>query len=93
MVSLQSEVFKKLSKLEQNSLPAHQNAQFYRHRWWQNEAGWKNILNNLRLIVQPKIFLCLLTPWLLVFPIPNLMQGLLELVDIMNEFKPYLPSG
>lgn len=93
MVSLESETFKKLSQSSDNSPPNHQNTQFERHPWWQNETGWKNILNNLRLIVQPKIFFCLLTPWLLIFPIPNLMQGLLDLVNIMNEFKPYLPSG
>jgi hypothetical protein len=31
--------------------------------------GWKNILNNLRLIIQPVIFFHLITPWLKVFQI------------------------
>ena len=25
---------------------------FYYHQQWNNECGWKNVLNNLRLIVQ-----------------------------------------
>jgi SRSO17 transposase len=32
---------------------AHQ--QFVQHPWWENQSGWKNLLNNLRLIIQPLI--------------------------------------
>ncbi len=53
----------------------------------------RRILNNLRLIVQPKIFLCLISPRLEVFPIPNLVKGFLVLIGILNQFKPYLPDG
>ncbi|MFB8789908.1 MAG: hypothetical protein U7123_13910 [Potamolinea sp.] len=27
--------------------------QFSQHQWWNQETGWKNVLNNLRLIIQP----------------------------------------
>jgi hypothetical protein len=30
--------------------------------------GWKNALNNLRLIIQPTILLWLISPWLDIFP-------------------------
>jgi SRSO17 transposase len=93
MVSLQSEIFKKLCTIEENTPLSTFVDSFRLHRWWQNETGWKNVLNNLRLIIQPKIFLCLLTPWLEVFPIPKLSIGFLHLINIMNEFKPYLPDG
>jgi hypothetical protein len=26
---------------------------FAQHPWWENQRGWKNLLNNLRLIGQP----------------------------------------
>jgi hypothetical protein len=26
---------------------------FSEHRWWESGQGWKNILNNLRLVLQP----------------------------------------
>jgi hypothetical protein len=32
---------------------AHQ--QVAQHPWWNNQRGWKNLLNNLRLISQPLI--------------------------------------
>ncbi|BAZ70892.1 transposase (plasmid) [Fischerella sp. NIES-4106] len=93
MVSLQSGAFRSLSQSRENSQADHQNNRFTQHPWWQNETGWKNILNNLRLIIQPKILLCLISPTLEVFTIPDLMRGFLQLVEIMNEFKPYFPDG
>jgi SRSO17 transposase len=30
---------------------------FPEHKWWDEGKGWKNVLNNLRLIIQPYIFL------------------------------------
>lgn len=93
LVSFQTEAFKKLSQPEEDSLAYNQNHQFTLHPWWQSDLAWKNVLNNLRLIIQPKIFLCLITPWLQVFAIPDLLRGFLHLIEIMNEFKPYVPDG
>jgi hypothetical protein len=28
-------------------------AKFSQHQWWDEGSGWKNILDNLRLIIQP----------------------------------------
>ncbi len=57
---------------------------FAEHPLWDENYGWKNILNNLRLIVQPLIFFNLIKPWLKVFPIPQLSTGFSYLISIMN---------
>jgi len=61
--------------------------QFQQHRWWENTRSWKSTLNNLRLIIQPYIFSCLITPWLEVFKIPGLRRGLCRLIYYMNDFR------
>jgi len=37
--------------------------------------SWKQVLNNLRLVIQPSVILNLLQPWLELFPIPRLSAG------------------
>ncbi len=64
---------------------------FSQHRWWDNGQGWKNKLNNLRLLLQPYVFHCLLLPWLLLFAIPGLRTGFTELIGMMNLFHAALP--
>ncbi|MBH8553680.1 IS701 family transposase, partial [Nostocaceae cyanobacterium CENA357] len=100
MISLQSEPFKRLrhyqndnTSHETDSVPDEITDKFCLHSWWHHETSWKSTLNNLRLIIQPKIFFCLISPWLEVFRIPDLVKGFLVLTRIMNEFKPYLPDG
>jgi hypothetical protein len=44
-------------------------------------------LNNLRLLIQPFIFWCLLEPWLHVFPIPGLKRSFFKLMAYMNDFR------
>jgi SRSO17 transposase len=65
---------------------------FQEHRWWDNGQGWKNKLNNLRLMLQPYVFHCLLFPWFLLFDIPGLRAGFRELISIMNLFHAALPT-
>jgi SRSO17 transposase len=78
MVSLFAEQFN-------NSCPlAHQ--QFVHHPWWDNHSGWKNLLNNLRLIIQPLICSNWLKRWLEVFPIAPLHIGFEQLTRQMNAF-------
>ena len=60
-------------------------------RWWDFGQGWKHILNNLRLILQPYVFYCLLLPWLLLFDIPGFRAGFSQLIDIMNSLHAALP--
>ncbi|MEO1211370.1 MAG: IS701 family transposase [Cyanobacteria bacterium J06638_20] len=49
---------------------------FPQHSAWDPGNGWKNWLNNLRLILLPWVSSNRLNPWLKVFPIPELVQGL-----------------
>lgn len=63
---------------------AHQ--QFVQHPWWDNQRGWKNLLNNLRLIIQPFICSNWLKQWLKVFPIASLHVGFEQLTHRMNAF-------
>ena len=64
---------------------------FSQHPWWDPGQGWKNTLNNLRLVLQPYVCSCLLLPWLLVFDIPYLRTGFAELTGIMNLFHASIP--
>jgi len=59
-------------------------SKFREHQWWGFGQGWKNLLNNLRLVMQPYYFFNLLKPWLRVFPITHLSIGFLTLIALMN---------
>ena len=61
---------------------------FKKHVRWELSTTWKSALNNLRLLIQPFIFWCLLEPWLYVFPIPGLKRGFFKLMAYMNDFHP-----
>jgi SRSO17 transposase len=60
---------------------------------WDEKLGWKNLLNNLRLILEPFVCYNRIKTWLKVFPIPQLERGLLQLISLMNVFgkRLYLP--
>nr|MDZ8098107.1 IS701 family transposase [Nostoc sp. DedSLP01] len=57
------------------------------------ESGWKNTLNNLRLIIQPLLLFWLIYPWLSIFPNSDLLLGFNHLIAAMNQFKPCYASG
>ncbi|WOD37201.1 IS701 family transposase [Nodosilinea sp. E11] len=59
---------------------------FTHHSAWGAGNGWKNWLNNLRLILLPWVSSNLLKPWLKIFPIPKLEQGFQTLTGLMNLF-------
>jgi SRSO17 transposase len=59
---------------------------FTQHCWWDNQSGWKNLLNNLRLVIQPLICCNWLKRWLEVFPIASLEAGFEQLTAKMNDF-------
>ncbi len=61
------------------------------HHHWDFKTGWKNLLNNLRLIVQPFVASRLMQFWLKVFPIPELSVGLNRLITFMNRFPGAIP--
>ncbi|MEO1523465.1 MAG: IS701 family transposase [Cyanobacteria bacterium J06633_2] len=78
MVSLFADAFNDSCPL------SHQ--QFVQHPWWESQSGWKNHLNNLRLIIQPLICFNWLKQWLKVFPTPLLRSGFEHLSNLMNQF-------
>jgi hypothetical protein len=66
---------------------------FSNHKQWNHDSGWKNTLNNLRLIVQPLLLFWLIYPWVKVFPNSDLLLGFNHLISTMNQFKPFFSSG
>ncbi len=67
-------------------------AQFKFHPHWDNGRGWKNILNNLRLILQPYQFFNSINLWLRVFPISQLSIGFSILIALMNHLDGAIPD-
>jgi SRSO17 transposase len=63
------------------------------HQQWSDKKGWKNTLNNLRLIIQPTITLSLIAPWLEVFPNTHLLKGFRELIELIACSFTYFPTG
>lgn len=89
LVSFQANEFKSAAKkqAENNSISPSPIEQFSQHSWWELGTNWKSALNNLRLIIQPYVFWCLVELWLRVFPIPGMKRGFFKLIGIMNGFR------
>lgn len=70
MISLNSPAFLSLKKSVQIETEGQENSHvdFSNHQQWNHECGWKNVLNNLRLIIQPLLLFWLIYPWLDIFP-------------------------
>ena len=66
---------------------------YQQHPWWEHSHNWKSTLNNLRLIIGPYIFYCLIKPWLEVFEIPGLRRGLCKLIYDLNDFRTLFRDG
>jgi SRSO17 transposase len=95
MISLNSPAFLALHEsqpIETESQKSHW-VDFSNHRQWNHESGWKNVLNNLRLIVQPLLLFWLIYPWVDIFPNSNLLLGFNHLISAMNQFKFFYSSG
>lgn len=94
MISLNSPAFLGLNinQIEPDS-QENSDVDFSNHPQWNHECGWKNTLNNLRLIVQPLLLFWLIYPWLNIFPNSNLLLGFNQLINTMNQFKPCYSSG
>ncbi|MEH2466428.1 IS701 family transposase [Nostoc sp.] len=95
MISLNSSAFLDLNKSDHIEIEVQENSDvdFSNHKLWNHECGWKNTLNNLRLIVQPLLLFWLIYPWLDIFPNSNLLLGFNHLIAVMNQFKPGFASG
>jgi SRSO17 transposase len=95
MISLNSPAFlgiKKSHKTETN-LEKSNSVNCSKHQQWNHQGGWKNALNNLRLIVQPLLLFWLIDPWLDIFPNSDLLLGFNHLISAMNGFKLFYSSG
>ena len=55
------------------------------HELWDKGKGWKSLLNNIQLILQPYFYFNLILKWLKVFPIPQLSLGFPRLIAKINE--------
>jgi SRSO17 transposase len=87
MVSLSTPAF--LSLQESSSIdtnPVKEAPNFSSHQDWNHTSGWKNCLNNLRLIIQPVVLLWMIYPWLKVFPNRDLLLGFHRLIAVANQF-------
>ena len=78
MVSLFADSFNDQCPLSQQA--------FTQHPWWEQQRGWKNLLNNLRLIIQPLICWNRLKPWTQVFPNKALRRGFQSLIQKMQKW-------
>lgn len=90
LVSLQADYFQSCLESPESSSQEASRAIlecFGQHLCWEAGTTWKSALNNLRLIIQPYIFYCLLAPWLEVFSIPGLKRGFFRLMMHMNYFR------
>ena len=95
MISLNSQAFLALNKSSQMTTKIEENSSvdFYNHKLWNHECGWKNTLNNLRLILQPLLLFWVIHPWLNIFPNSDLFLGFNHLISAMNQFKPSSAPG
>jgi len=85
LVSLHSQNLHNMEGKGINELTDPIVSKFREHQWWGFGQCWKNLLNNLRLVMQPCQFFNLLKPWFRVLPITHLLIGLLTLIALMNR--------
>lgn len=92
LVSIQAsyfQFFQQLSTIPNSEIssPSSNIYQYSQHPYWQSGTTWKSALNNLRLIIQPFIFYCLIQLWLKVINIPGMRRCFLQLINFMNNFR------
>ncbi len=58
---------------------------FKNHELWDQGKGWKSLLNNIQLLLQPYLYFNFILKWLKVFKIPQLSLGFLKLIAKINE--------
>ncbi len=88
MVSLNSQPFLSLNQQHTSKVKnKKKSVDFSIHQQWNCDNGWKNTLNNLRLILQPTLLLWLILPWLDIFPNSKLLLGLNHLINSINQFE------
>lgn len=94
MISLNTKAFLALnSPVLDHSEVTQKSIDFSSHPQWNHQIGWKNVLNNFRLIIQPTLLLWLVFPWLEISPNSSLLLGFHRLISIMNQFSSLTLSG
>lgn len=94
MISLNSEALRSLSECSSREFESQKTTtDLSNHPQWNHKEGWKNVLNNLRLMIQPTIILWLIVPWLEVFPNRNLLVGFHKLIQNINQSQFYFLDG
>lgn len=95
MISLNSPAFLALNQRSQSQPQVKEKTavDFSNHQLWNHDSGWKNTLNNLRLIIQPLLLFSSIYPWLNIFPNSDLFLGFNHLINTMNQFKLFYASG
>ncbi len=95
MISLNSPAFLGLNQSHKIETEVQENSSvdFANHQQWNSGYGWKNTINNWRLIIQPLLLFWLIYPWLDIFPNSHLLLGFNHLIAAMNQFKPCYASG
>lgn len=51
----------------------------------------KNLLNNLRLVIQPFVLFNFIKPWPKVFPTSHLSIGFAKIIALMNQLRGAIP--
>ncbi|MBD1905108.1 IS701 family transposase [Trichocoleus sp. FACHB-6] len=92
LISLQAEVLNNIPDKGLHEPTDSVVSKFPEHQLWDEGTGWKNLLNNLRLVIQPYQFFNLLKPWLRVFPISHLSVGFFTLITLMNRMRGAIPD-
>lgn len=94
MISLNTQAFLSLNLPNApNHDQKHTTIDWTSHPQWNHQTGWKNVLNNFRLIIQPTFVLWLIFPWLEIFPNSSLLLGFHRLISTMNQFQTFFLSG
>ena len=94
MISLNTQIFLSLNRTNIPDSDASEiTIDFSNHPQWNHQTGWKNVLNNFRLIIQPTLLLWLIFPWLEIFPNSDLLLGFHRLISTMNLFPSFPLSG
>lgn len=95
LVSLEANNFQLLNDTPGNSSTDHSASSsqlifpWKQHPWWEPGLTWKSSQNNLRLLIEPYLFYCLLSHGLNIFPIPGFRRKLAQLIQFMDTF-PFL---
>ncbi|NEO12707.1 MAG: hypothetical protein F6K46_10280 [Moorea sp. SIO3E8] len=95
MISLNSPAFLSLNKSTEvgNKVTDADDIQVSNHQQWNHKGGWKNLLNNFRLLIQPIMMLWIIFPWLYILPNSNLLLGLNQLISEINQYQFFFNSG